>query len=85
MAGPIQDDVPIIGEPTNPGAAYLEYYARKDPEGLKKLRQVVRKHLLAADWPPETITEYQVDAFIASRLPETVESMIKKAVDAQLA
>lgn len=80
----VDHDMPVIGEPTNPGAAYLEYYARKDPEGLRQLRYVARKHLLAADWPPETITDYQVDAFIASRLPETVERMIKRAVDAQV-
>lgn len=69
--------------PTNPGYEQLSYIARTQPRALKQLRQVV-KRVHMKHYPAELLTDHEADRMIASFLPETIERLLKRAVDAGL-
>jgi len=73
---------PMGPQPTNPGYEMLSQLAQNDPEGLRTLRNVVRR-VHFQECPNEVLDDYTVDQMIASLLPETQERLIKRAVDAQ--
>lgn len=75
---------PMGPQPTNPGYEMLSELAQNNPEGLRRLRAAVRRVHFAEVPDGVEIDDYQVDQLIASLLPETQESFIKKMVDAKV-
>lgn len=70
-------------QPTNPGYETLSQIARNQPVALQSLRRII-KRVHMKHYPAELITDKEADRLIASLLPETIERLLKKAVDSRL-